>query len=319
MKIRILQSLLVCSIILWKSSLLRVEWISGCRSWLASRIQGCVWCLAFTRHMRSCVFRYVGNPRIESSRIRCWRRRCWIYKNVSRYMCVRNAWRLVVAARHSYRKAQHSTRIWMRWEKHWLTGNVGWSTAYWLGFFKISRIIQTINFILWFLNSGREFQDRVLIFVQSFSRKFIECGPLKSLQFLYLIETFHMRFTKIPIWQLFLKLWLISPGLVTPCYSMINFHSLRINNSSWFLETSFIRLGLKFVLLDLRENTDLLVFKVATWLPFLRRIWTWFVHGSPRTCTCAKGLSWQQIFFMRVISLSTARWFFSLLSERWWR
>ena len=30
-------------------------------------------------------------------------------------------------------------------------------------------------------------------------------------------------------------------------------------------------------------------------------------------------LTWQQTFFRRVISLSTARWFFSLLSEQWWR
>ena len=30
-------------------------------------------------------------------------------------------------------------------------------------------------------------------------------------------------------------------------------------------------------------------------------------------------LTWQQTFFMRVISFSTARWFFSLLNEQWWR
>ena len=30
-------------------------------------------------------------------------------------------------------------------------------------------------------------------------------------------------------------------------------------------------------------------------------------------------LTWQQTFFQRVISLSTVRWFFSLLSEQWWR
>ena len=30
-------------------------------------------------------------------------------------------------------------------------------------------------------------------------------------------------------------------------------------------------------------------------------------------------LTWQQTFFKRVISLSPARWFFSLLSEQWWR
>ena len=43
-------------------------------------IQSCVWVLAFTRYMRWCVFRYVRNPRIESSWIRWWRRRRWIYK-----------------------------------------------------------------------------------------------------------------------------------------------------------------------------------------------------------------------------------------------
>ena len=52
---------------------------------------------------------------------------------------------------------------------------------------------------------------------------------------------------------------------------------------------------------------------------FLRQIWTWFVHSSPRTCVREKGLSWQQTFFKRVISLSQVRWFFSLLSEQWWR
>ena len=31
------------------------------------------------------------------------------------------------------------------------------------------------------------------------------------------------------------------------------------------------------------------------------------------------GLTWQQTFFKRVVSLSTARWFFSLLNEKWWR
>ena len=98
-KFRNLQSLLVCSIILWKSSLLGVEWISGWRSWLESRIQGCVWNLTFTRYMRWCVFRYVRNPRIESSWLRWWRRRWWICKNVSRYtLRIPNIWRLIIAA-----------------------------------------------------------------------------------------------------------------------------------------------------------------------------------------------------------------------------
>ena len=35
--------------------------------------------------------------------------------------CVPNAWRPFSAARHSYRTASHSTRNWMRWERHRLT------------------------------------------------------------------------------------------------------------------------------------------------------------------------------------------------------
>ena len=110
---------------------------------------------------------------------------------------------------------------------------------------------------------------------------------------------------------------------------MINF-SLRLNNSIQFLNTSSIRIGLKFVFLNLssdfsenllflsfKENPDSLAFHFATWLSFLAR--TKFVFGSPRSCVCEKGLSLQQTFFMRVISLSSVRWFFSLLNEQWWR
>ena len=48
MNIRNLQLLLFCSIILRESSLTRVEWFSGWRSWLTSRIQGCVLFLALS-------------------------------------------------------------------------------------------------------------------------------------------------------------------------------------------------------------------------------------------------------------------------------
>ena len=106
MRIRNLQSLLVCSIIIWKSSLTWDEWISGWRSWLASLILSCVWVLTFTRHMWWWVFWYIRNPKIESSWIRCWRRRRWICKNVSwKTLRIPNIWRPFVAARHSQRTA----------------------------------------------------------------------------------------------------------------------------------------------------------------------------------------------------------------------
>ena len=97
MRIWNLQSLLVCPIILWKSSLTRDEWISGWRSWLASLIPS--GCLALTHHMWWCVFWHIRNPRIGLLRMRCWRRRRWICKNVSRKtMRIPNIWRLIVAA-----------------------------------------------------------------------------------------------------------------------------------------------------------------------------------------------------------------------------
>ena len=55
-----LQSLLVCPIIRWKSSVTRDEWISGWRSWLASLILN--WCLAFSHYMWWCVFWYIRDP-----------------------------------------------------------------------------------------------------------------------------------------------------------------------------------------------------------------------------------------------------------------
>ena len=85
MRIWNLQALLVCRIIIWETSLVKVQWISGWRSWLASRIQSCVWCLAFFHHMRWCMFWHIRNPWIGFLRIRCWRRRGWICKNISRY------------------------------------------------------------------------------------------------------------------------------------------------------------------------------------------------------------------------------------------
>ena len=156
MKIRNLQSLLVCTTIHWKYSLTGIHWISCWRSWLASRIQSCVWVLTFPRYMRWCMFWHIRTPRIDSLRIWCWRRRQWIYKNVSWYtMRVPNSWRLIIASWHSQRTALHSARISRRWVK----SNVGLSTAYWFSICKISRIIHAINFILQFLNLA--FNDSV--------------------------------------------------------------------------------------------------------------------------------------------------------------
>ena len=86
MKIRNLQSLLVCPIIIKRVSSTEADWIFGWRSRLASQILS--WCLAFTHHTWWCVFWYIRDPRIGLLRIKCWRRHRWICKNVSRKPCV---------------------------------------------------------------------------------------------------------------------------------------------------------------------------------------------------------------------------------------
>ena len=82
----------------------------------------------------------------NSCDLRCWGRRCWICKNVSRKtLRVPYAWRPIFAARHSQRTASHSTKTWMRWERNWLTGNVGMSTAYWFSI-SLESFIQLMSF-----------------------------------------------------------------------------------------------------------------------------------------------------------------------------
>ena len=49
------------------------------------------------------------------------------------------------------------------------------------------------------------------------------------------------------------KLSILSKLFIS-CKDMINFSSLRLNNSTQFLSTSSIRIGLKFVLMDLGSN-----------------------------------------------------------------
>ena len=131
-----------------------------------------------------------------------------------------------------------------------------------------------------------------------------------------------------------MKTLLISSKLFLSCKSMINLTSLTLNNSIQFPDTSPIINGLEFVFLNLcftisenllflsfKENPDLLIFLSRDLI--FSAAWTWrtkFMYGSHRSyMTDRQGLTWRQTFFKRVISLSTVRWFFSLLNEQWWR
>ena len=93
------------------------------------------------------------------------------------------------------------------------------------------------------------------------------------------MKTFDMSFTKILILfqYLFMKKLLISSELFITCKSMINFPSLRFNISIHFLDTSYIRIGLTFMILNLgsdvsedllflcfKENPDSFILYVAT-------------------------------------------------------
>ena len=139
------------------------------------------------------------------------------------------------AARHSYRTALHSTRNWMRCERHRSTGNVGMSTAYWFSILKFFWIIHTINFILQILYLASKFQNSILVFDQSSSCNSVEGGTLKLLQFFHFIETFHMSFTKIPVLlqYLFMKKLMILSSFF--CLSTMKFFLLRLDRFIQFL------------------------------------------------------------------------------------
>ena len=106
MKIRDLQSLLVCPIILWRVSSIEDDWIFGWRSRLTSQISILFWSFTFLRCRRMKRLHDWRIPLIQILRIRCWWWRIWICKNVSRStMCVPYAWRPISAVGHSKRTA----------------------------------------------------------------------------------------------------------------------------------------------------------------------------------------------------------------------
>ena len=175
--------------------------IFGWRSGLASLIQN--WCLVLTLLLMWWVnlFWYIRGPWIRLLRIRCWMKKTLLdLPNISlKTLCIPNAWRPIFAARHSNGTAKHSTRNWMRWERHRLTVNVGMSTAYWFSILKIYRIYHTIVFISQFLYLACKFKDSISIFDQFSPRNCVDCWTLKSLQFFHFTDALLTSFTKIPI------------------------------------------------------------------------------------------------------------------------
>ena len=117
MKIRNLQSLLVCSIILLRVSSTEDDWIFVWRSRLASQIL--ILFLPFTFVHCRWVNRLFcsGTPPIQFFWIR-WRWwRIWIWKKTfPDILCVPNAWVAFSAARRYERMSQHPIRYWMKWE-----------------------------------------------------------------------------------------------------------------------------------------------------------------------------------------------------------
>ena len=107
---------------------------------------------------------------------------------------------------------------------------------------------------------------------------------------------------------------------------MISFPSLRVNNSSQFLDTSSIRIGLKFIsvltsakICSFCLSRRILIRSFSMSRPDFR---FWNELGSYRSLTvlvCAKTDWAGNKLSQRVISLSQVRWFFPLLNEQWWR
>ena len=164
MEIRNLQSLLVCSIILWRVSSTEYDWIYGWRPRLASQILILFLPSTFLhcRWMERLLDRWI--PSMQFLRIRGWWRRIWICTNVSRKtMCVPNAWRSFSAA--GVTKECLNIPSGIGWGGNDTGRLVTWEfplrieSASWKSFFA-----HAIYFILQFLYSARKFQYGVLIF-----------------------------------------------------------------------------------------------------------------------------------------------------------
>ena len=108
---------------------------------------------------------------------------------------------------------------------------------------------------------------------------------------------------------------------------MINFPSLRLNNSIQFLDTYSIRIGLNCVLMGSQFWTSaricsfclsrrILILSFSMSRPDFR-FWDELdsFTGSPRTCTCEKGLSWQQNFLQESDELVSS--LLVLLAPEW--
>ena len=177
----------------------------------------------------------------------------------------------------------------------------------------------------------------VSIFDQFSPRNCIACRALKSLQFFHLTETFLMRFTKIPI--------LLPKNVHEEVVDLVEvlrlldehdkfllFRDSIISFNYWITSSVIIGLELVFsnLYLTVTENLHLLSFQKILICSFseLRREFSLTFEicasncsttGLPGSMTGRQRLTGRQTFFMRVISSSTASWFFSLLGEQWWR
>ena len=130
-----------------------------------------------------------------------------------------------------------------------------------------------------------------------------------------------------------MKKLLISSMLFVSLVSTINFILFQQDNFIQFLDISSVMIGLELVFLNLcsaisdnliffcRSRRILICSFFISRLGFSLMLETWrtkFMCGSHRSyMTDRQRLSWQQTFFKRVISLSSVRWFFSLLNEQW--
>ena len=301
-----------------------MNWTFGWRSGLASLILN--WCLV---SILPCLWganwsRYMRTPRIQFLRIRCWRRRGWICKKVSRYaMCVPN-----MLGGPSLQLGIPIERLIIPPGSGWGGKDTGWlvtwkcplrtDSASWKSLESFIQLISFCNSCILPVCSrivSRSSTTFLLAIVSNVEPRNRFNSSISMRLFSWTSRRSKFCFNNCS-WR---SCWSCRRRS-SPWMSTINFFFFRLDRFTQLLNTSSLVIGLELVFsnlsltvsenllsLSLQESPNLFIFRVVS-LSFLGARDKWANNGFPRSImTDWRRQTGRQAFFFRVIGSSSAR------------